>query len=97
MKAPTMVCFVVALSVVAMVFIGEIPGATAVTCNYMELVPCAGAISSSQKPSGACCSKLKEQRPCFCGYLRNPSIRQLVSPAAAQRVASQCGVSIPQC
>nr|GEU95877.1 non-specific lipid-transfer protein 2-like [Tanacetum cinerariifolium] len=95
--APTMVCFVVALSVAAMVFIGEIPGATAVTCNYLELVPCSGAITSSQAPSGACCGKIREQRPCLCGYLRNPSLRSLVSPAAAQRIASQCGVSVPQC
>nr|GFA17669.1 non-specific lipid-transfer protein 2-like [Tanacetum cinerariifolium] len=97
MKAPTMVCFVVALSVAAMVFIGEILGATAVTCNYLELVPCSGAITSSQAPSGACCGKIREQRPCLCGYLRNPSLRSLVSPAAAQRIASQCGVSVPQC
>ncbi|KVI08843.1 hypothetical protein Ccrd_012781 [Cynara cardunculus var. scolymus] len=40
---------------------------------------------------------MREQRPCFCGYLRNPSLRQFVSPATAKRVASQCGVSIPQC
>ncbi|KAI7758148.1 hypothetical protein M8C21_010595 [Ambrosia artemisiifolia] len=96
MKASTIVCLVVALSA-AMVFTGQIPTATAVTCNYMELLPCSGAISSSQAPSGTCCSKIKEQRPCFCGYLRNPSLRQYVSPATAQRIASQCGVSLPQC
>ncbi|KAK1440620.1 hypothetical protein QVD17_06449 [Tagetes erecta] len=97
MKTPSMICFVVVLSALVLVFTGEIPSVTAATCNYMELVPCAGAISSSQAPSGACCSKIREQRSCFCGYLRNPSLRQFVSPATAQRVASQCGVSLPQC
>ncbi|KAM0012108.1 putative bifunctional inhibitor/plant lipid transfer protein/seed storage helical [Helianthus debilis subsp. tardiflorus] len=97
MKAPTMICFLVAVTAAMMVFMGQLPAATAVTCNYMELVPCAGAISSSQAPSGTCCSKVREQRPCLCGYLRNPSLRQFVSPAAAQKIASQCGVSLPQC
>ncbi|KAI3747785.1 hypothetical protein L6452_10438 [Arctium lappa] len=96
MKAPTNITMVVFM-VAAMMVLITIPGTAAVNCNYMELVPCADAISSSQAPSAACCSKVKEQRPCFCGYLRDPNLRQFVSPATAQRVASQCGVSIPQC
>ncbi|KAK9071399.1 hypothetical protein SSX86_009968 [Deinandra increscens subsp. villosa] len=97
MKAPTMVCFLVAVSVAMVVLMDEIPGATAANCNYMELVPCGDAITSGRKPSNACCSKIREQRPCFCGYLRNPALRQFVSPATARRVAGQCGVSVPQC
>ncbi|KAK1440619.1 hypothetical protein QVD17_06448 [Tagetes erecta] len=96
MKTPTMVWLAVAVATM-MVFMHDIPGTTAATCNYMELVSCADAISSSNPPSGACCSKIKEQRPCFCQYLQDPKLRQYVSLATAQRIASQCGVTLPQC
>ncbi|KAK9071397.1 hypothetical protein SSX86_009966 [Deinandra increscens subsp. villosa] len=97
MKPLTMVFFLVAVSTTMIVLIGEMPGAMAANCNYMELVPCADALTSSNKPSGACCSKIREQRSCVCGYLRNPTLRQFVSPATAKRIASQCGVTLPQC
>ncbi|KAK9071398.1 hypothetical protein SSX86_009967 [Deinandra increscens subsp. villosa] len=97
MKPSTMVFFLVAVSLSMAVLMGEIPGATAANCNYMELVPCADALTSSNKPSDACCSKLKEQTSCYCGYLRDPSLSRYVSPATAQRIAGQCGVTLPQC
>ncbi|KAI3722754.1 hypothetical protein L2E82_33829 [Cichorium intybus] len=97
MKATAMVCFVVGLCA-TMLLMGQIPGTAAVRCSYMQLVPCVDAITSSRlAPTGACCSKMREQRYCFCGYLRDLSLRQFVSPKAAYRIASQCGVKIPAC
>ena len=71
--------------------------AEAVTCSPLTLSPCAGAISSSSPPSSLCCQRLKEQQPCLCGYLRNPSLRQYVNSPGAKKVASACGVPTPSC
>ncbi|KVI02786.1 non-specific lipid-transfer protein 2-like [Cynara cardunculus var. scolymus] len=97
MKGSTKVCCVVVLYALTVVLMGHVPTAEAANCNYMELVVCAGAITSPQPPSRDCCAKVKEQRPCFCGYLQNPSLRQYVTPDNARRVARQCGVVIPKC
>ncbi|KAI3735895.1 hypothetical protein L6452_15418 [Arctium lappa] len=70
---------------------------TAVTCTATELAPCASAIFSSSPPSQQCCSKIKEQRPCLCQYLKNPSLRGYVSSPNAKKVATTCGVPIPKC
>ncbi|CAH2049952.1 unnamed protein product [Thlaspi arvense] len=71
--------------------------ADAVTCNPLELSPCIGAITSSQPPSRTCCDKVREQRPCLCGYLKDPNLRQYVNSPNARRVATTCGVPIPTC
>ncbi|KAK2965664.1 hypothetical protein RJ640_007670 [Escallonia rubra] len=69
----------------------------AVTCNPVELSSCVNAITSSAPPSQLCCSKVNEQKPCLCQYLKNPSLRQFVSSPNARRVASTCGVPFPTC
>ncbi|GAB4832334.1 hypothetical protein Ancab_006349 [Ancistrocladus abbreviatus] len=66
----------------------------AVTCNPTELSPCAASLATSLPPSPACCNKLREQRPCLCGYKRDPNLNQYVDSAAAQKVSSDCGVSV---
>jgi len=66
----------------------------AVTCDPMQLSVCAGAILSNEQPSSACCAKLREQKPCLCGYLKNPALAQYVNSPGARRVASTCQVSI---
>ncbi|XP_022143278.1 non-specific lipid-transfer protein 2-like [Momordica charantia] len=71
--------------------------AEAVTCSPLQLSSCAGAISSSTRPSASCCSKLREQRPCLCGYLKNPNLRPYVQSPGAKTVASACGVAFPSC
>ncbi|KAI3699460.1 hypothetical protein L2E82_43795 [Cichorium intybus] len=88
---------VIVLCAFMVALVGQIPAMQAANCNYMELVVCAGAITSPQPPSADCCNKVKQQKPCFCGYLRNPSLRQYVTPENARRVARQCGVAIPNC
>ncbi|KAL7589821.1 non-specific lipid-transfer protein 2 [Lactuca sativa] len=71
--------------------------ATAATCSVTELSPCLPAFTSSATPTAQCCAKLKEQKPCLCGYIRNPSLRSYVTSPNARKVASTCGVPIPQC
>ncbi|PHU06864.1 Non-specific lipid-transfer protein 2 [Capsicum chinense] len=78
-------------------FLSELLVTEAVTCSVTELSSCAGAITSSQPPSSKCCAKLREQKPCLCGYLQNPNLRQYVNSPNARRVASTCGVPTPRC
>ncbi|XP_028784392.1 non-specific lipid-transfer protein 2-like [Neltuma alba] len=85
--------------VVLTVFVAvELPHmAEAVTCSPAALSSCMGAISSSAPPSSECCQKLKEQKPCLCGYLKNPSLRQYVNSPGAKKVVSSCGIPFPTC
>ncbi|OMP04712.1 hypothetical protein COLO4_09367 [Corchorus olitorius] len=88
-------CMVAALAVV--VFLGETRTAEAVTCSVTELSPCVAAITSGSAPTGNCCSKLKEQKPCFCQYINNPALKPYINSPNAKKVASACGVSYPKC
>ncbi|KAG4907530.1 hypothetical protein JHK82_056188 [Glycine max] len=69
----------------------------AVTCNALQLSACASAITSSTPPSALCCSKLKEQRPCLCQYLKDPNLKKLVNSPNARMVANACGSPFPTC
>ncbi|KAI4357748.1 hypothetical protein L6164_001679 [Bauhinia variegata] len=69
----------------------------AVTCNALQLSACASAITSSSPPSAVCCSKLKEQRPCLCKYLKDPNLQRLVNSPNARKVANACGSPFPAC
>ncbi|KAJ9140788.1 hypothetical protein P3X46_031392 [Hevea brasiliensis] len=92
----TMSC--VACLVVVVVLSGEILDVSqAVTCNPLALSPCASAMTSSSPPSAICCSKLKEQRPCLCQYLKNPNLQKLVNSPNAKKVATTCGSPFPNC
>ncbi|XVF20750.1 hypothetical protein REPUB_Repub12eG0030000 [Reevesia pubescens] len=90
----------VALCVVALVvalFSGETHTVEAVTCDPSQLSACSAAFTSSMPPSTTCCSKLKEQKPCFCGYLKNPTLKQYINNPNAKKVVSTCGVAFPKC
>ncbi|KAK9074717.1 hypothetical protein SSX86_003035 [Deinandra increscens subsp. villosa] len=97
MKRSGKLCCVAVLSALMLVLICQVPGSGAASCNYMDLVVCAGAVTSPQPPSTDCCAKVKEQKPCFCEYLRDPTLRQYVTPQDAKRVARQCRVALPKC
>lgn len=87
-----------AIVMVAVQLLVEVsPKAEAVTCTPVELSPCLGAITSSQPPSTICCQKVREQRQCLCGYLKNPSLRPYANSPGSRRVASSCGVPFPTC
>ncbi|GFP85330.1 probable non-specific lipid-transfer protein akcs9 [Phtheirospermum japonicum] len=85
------------LVAVVVLLVAEVQETGAVTCNPTELSPCLGAITGSGVPSAECCNKLREQVPCFCGYIRNPALKPYIDSPNAKRVAAACGVSIPSC
>ncbi|XP_022868833.1 non-specific lipid-transfer protein 2-like [Olea europaea var. sylvestris] len=67
------------------------------TCTPTALSPCMSAISSGTPPSKLCCSKIKEQQPCLCQYLKDPNLRKFVNSPNAKKIASTCGVPQPKC
>lgn len=67
----------------------------AVTCLVSDLSYCMPAFSSAAPPSGLCCNKLKQQSPCLCQYIRNPSLKQYITSPNAKKVSSICGVTFP--
>ncbi|GAY47607.1 AAI domain-containing protein [Citrus sinensis] len=69
----------------------------AMTCNPLELSPCASAITGANAPSAICCSKLKEQRICLCQYMKDPNLRKFVNSPNARKVATVCGSPFPRC
>ncbi|KAI9113764.1 hypothetical protein K1719_015015 [Acacia pycnantha] len=91
MKASTIVlCTLVLLVVVA-----EVQVSMAVTCSPVQLSACVSAITSSTPPSQLCCSKIKEQKPCLCQYVKNPNLKKFVDSPNARKVASTCGTPFP--
>ncbi|CAI0547813.1 unnamed protein product [Linum tenue] len=71
--------------------------AAAVTCSPLQLSSCVSAIRSSTPPSKLCCTKIKEQRPCLCQYMKNPALKPYVNTPNARKVASTCGTPFPKC
>ncbi|KAG6391670.1 hypothetical protein SASPL_149427 [Salvia splendens] len=86
-----------AILALAMLALAQVEVATAVTCNPLQLSPCAAAITSGGKPSAACCAKLKEQRPCLCQYMRNPNLQKFIKSPGAKKVSSACNIPYPKC
>lgn len=80
---------------VALVLSVEVSGQ--VTCRAVELSPCLSPITNGSPPSGTCCTKLREQRPCLCQYLRDPNLRPYVSSPNAEKLRRACGVPSPNC
>ncbi|KAI9088577.1 hypothetical protein K1719_029691 [Acacia pycnantha] len=78
-------------------FCAETEVSMAVTCNALQLSACASAITSSTPPTSLCCTKLKEQRPCLCGYMKNPNLQKLVNSPNARKVADACASPFPTC
>lgn len=69
----------------------------AVTCNPVQLSPCASAITSSGNPTEVCCAKIKEQSPCLCEYMKNPYLQRFINSPGAKKVANSCGTPFPKC
>ncbi|KAG5527978.1 hypothetical protein RHGRI_028792 [Rhododendron griersonianum] len=83
--------------VVVVVVLAEARVTEAVTCNPLELRPCLGAFTSGQPPSAGCCDKVREQKPCLCGYIKNPNLKQFVNSPNTRKVGAACGVPFPTC
>ncbi|XP_042498831.1 non-specific lipid-transfer protein 2-like [Macadamia integrifolia] len=87
----------IALSVMLVLLLAEAQVSMAVTCKPTELASCASAIMSATPPSKLCCSKIKEQKPCLCNYLKDPNLKKFVSSPNARKVANTCGTPFPSC
>ncbi|XP_004137484.1 non-specific lipid-transfer protein 2 [Cucumis sativus] len=85
----------IALSIIVMFMTVEIT--MAVTCSPVQLSSCVSAITSSVPPSKLCCSKIKEQKPCLCKYMQNPTLKKFVASPNARKVANTCGTPFPKC
>ncbi|TQD89678.1 hypothetical protein C1H46_024813 [Malus baccata] len=67
-------CLVVAVAVAVVLY--QLARTTeAVTCGPVKLNPCLEPIRSEATPSGTSYQKLREQRPSFCGYIKNPVLK----------------------
>ncbi|KAF3444298.1 hypothetical protein FNV43_RR13988 [Rhamnella rubrinervis] len=64
-------------------------------CSPLEMEPCKPAIATVTPPSSICCRNVREQRPCYCEYLKDPNLD--VNTPRARRVAATCGVRLPDC
>ncbi|KAI3808466.1 hypothetical protein L1987_24417 [Smallanthus sonchifolius] len=68
----------------------------AVTCEPTQLLPCLKSIMQGTPPPPLCCTKLKAQKPCMCGYIKNPKFAKYVKSPNAKKVAKACHVTIPK-
>lgn len=75
----------------------ESEGEVDVTCTAMELEPCLSAFTSGEKPTGECCTKLDEQKPCLCDYIKNPAYKKYVDSPNARKVLAACNIPLPSC
>ncbi|TMW83123.1 hypothetical protein EJD97_002861 [Solanum chilense] len=89
--------FAIFFIAILVILLGELFVAESVTCNVSELSPCADAIIKGTPASTACCAKLKEQKPCLCGYIKDPKLKPYINSPNAKKVAKTCGVLIPKC
>ncbi|CAN4098280.1 unnamed protein product [Withania somnifera] len=87
----------VRVTVLVLLLLAEAHISLAATCNPVQLSPCLGAISSSSPPTKLCCSRIKQQKPCLCQYLKNPNLKKYVNSPGAKKVARSCGVPYPRC
>ena len=87
----------IALFALVVLLLAEAQVSMAVTCSPTQLSSCVSAITSSSPPSQLCCSKIKEQKPCLCQYLRNPTIKKFINTPNARKVATTCGTPFPKC
>ncbi|RWR82076.1 non-specific lipid-transfer protein 2 [Cinnamomum micranthum f. kanehirae] len=87
--------FVVGLMVVLLIC--NLPASESVTCQPTELSPCAPAIIGGSAPTPLCCTKLNEQKPCLCQYMKDPNLRKYIDSPNAKKVAQICKIPFPKC
>ncbi|WVZ55147.1 hypothetical protein U9M48_005847 [Paspalum notatum var. saurae] len=85
------------LLVLVLVLSSSSAAAAASSCNAAQLAPCAPALASGAKPSAGCCSSLKAQQSCFCGYAKNPAYARYINSPNARKTVTSCGLSVPRC
>ncbi|KZV19506.1 Non-specific lipid-transfer protein [Dorcoceras hygrometricum] len=93
----TKVAYLAACAALLALLLGRVEVTSAVTCNPLQLSPCASAIASSATPSRLCCAKIKEQRPCLCQYMKNPNLQKFIKSPGAKKVSKICRTPFPRC
>ncbi|KAM7524238.1 hypothetical protein LguiA_014140 [Lonicera macranthoides] len=83
--------------VALVVVVGHVAVTEAVECNIMDLTDCMPAFTSGKQPTEECCKKLKEQEPCFCGYMDDPIFRRYFNSPEAKKVEDTCKIPAPKC
>jgi hypothetical protein len=66
-------------------------------CVVSNLIVCTPAILAGRTPSAECCSNLKAQQGCFCGYAENPFYKHYINSPNSLNTLATCGISIPDC
>ncbi|OEL33786.1 hypothetical protein BAE44_0005195 [Dichanthelium oligosanthes] len=66
-------------------------------CDPLALRPCAPAVIYGARPSGECCAKLREQKPCLCRYIKNPDLGRYINSPEGRRIAAVCRVRRLRC
>lgn len=72
-------------------------GATTDDCDAGKLAPCFPAIVFGSKPSGKCCSHLRDQKRCFCQFAKDPAYSKYINSPHARHALGSCGVAVPNC
>ncbi|GMN52527.1 hypothetical protein TIFTF001_021673 [Ficus carica] len=94
--AAVAVAVAVAVAIAAALLLCQTPMVVAqVTCDPEQLNSCAGAILFNQVPSEKCCENVRQQQPCFCQYLKDPSYSSFINSDGAKRVVATCKVQFP--
>lgn len=76
----------VAAGCMVVVVIAQVHETAAVSCNIAELVSCVPAIKGGETSTTAeCCTKLLEQQPCFCEYIKNPECKPYVEDPGSNK------------
>ncbi|KAJ0771012.1 putative bifunctional inhibitor/plant lipid transfer protein/seed storage helical [Helianthus annuus] len=66
-------------------------------CDPSQLLPCLKSITYGIPPPPMCCSKLKQQKSCMCGYIKNPKFAKYVKSPNAKKTMKACHAPIPKC
>ncbi|KAJ4830439.1 hypothetical protein Tsubulata_029844 [Turnera subulata] len=54
-------------------------------------------MTSPRPPTPMCCSKLRDQKPCLCQYVKNHHLQKLVNSPNAKKAARICRSPFPKC
>lgn len=89
---------VLAFALVTMGGVGAVEAAAAAAaCNPSLLTPCAGPALFGGPVPAACCTQLRAQQGCLCGYARSPNYGGYIRSPNAARLFAVCRFPMPRC
>ncbi|KAL3614268.1 hypothetical protein CASFOL_042342 [Castilleja foliolosa] len=69
----------------------------AVDCDVADLAPACSGVIAGAPPSPECCGKLKEKLPCYCDYLKDPTLGPYIGSPIFKQVVTTCHITLPTC